>query len=173
MMHADDVLAILHMLEQRGVTVWLDGGWGVDALLGQQTRPHDDLDLVIPFDLIPTIEATLAVAGFVLTEDEKPTRFVLRDDHGRCIDFHPVIFDAQGDGLQRLQDGSDFHYPAAGFTGSGLIAQQSVRCITAAAQVLCHLGYEPDEKDVHDMYQLTTHFQLSLPAPYDVLIKEE
>lgn len=27
--------------------VWLDGGWGVDALLGRQTRPHDDMDIVI------------------------------------------------------------------------------------------------------------------------------
>src|SRR5919201_6639891 len=34
----------------KGITpkVWLDRGWGLDALLGEQTRPHDDLDLAIP-----------------------------------------------------------------------------------------------------------------------------
>jgi lincosamide nucleotidyltransferase A/C/D/E len=33
-----------------GLVVWLDGGWGVDALLGYRSRPHQDLDLVIARD---------------------------------------------------------------------------------------------------------------------------
>ena len=39
------LLAVVGLLEADGIDVWLDGGWGVDALLGQQTREHDDLDL--------------------------------------------------------------------------------------------------------------------------------
>ncbi len=50
MMQAQDVLEIVHRLEGAGVVVWLDGGWGVDALLGRQTRPHDDVDVIIFFD---------------------------------------------------------------------------------------------------------------------------
>ena len=38
------------MLQSAGVRVWLDGGWSVDALLGEQTRPHADLDLAVPAD---------------------------------------------------------------------------------------------------------------------------
>ena len=44
---AADASRILGQLEAAGLVVWLDGGWGVDALLGRQTRPHQDLDLVI------------------------------------------------------------------------------------------------------------------------------
>jgi hypothetical protein len=27
--------------------IWLDGGWGVDALVGEQTREHEDLNLIV------------------------------------------------------------------------------------------------------------------------------
>ena len=38
MMRPEDVVQIVHVLENAGIAVWFDGGWGVDALLGQQTR---------------------------------------------------------------------------------------------------------------------------------------
>src|SRR6266702_1930762 len=71
-----------------------------------------------------------------------------------------------GDGIQQLQDGRLFHYPSHGFTGTGQIENQTVRCLTAEVQVLCHLGYEPDENDYHDMFLLEKHFKIRLPAPY-------
>lgn len=45
MMTEQDVLEIVCVLEARGISVWLDGGWGVDALLGTQRRRHKDLDV--------------------------------------------------------------------------------------------------------------------------------
>ena len=42
MMNADAVVEVLAALENASVQVWLDGGWGVDALLGEQTRGHTD-----------------------------------------------------------------------------------------------------------------------------------
>lgn len=35
-MEAKDVLDVLRILDEAGVTTTLDGGWGVDALLGAQ-----------------------------------------------------------------------------------------------------------------------------------------
>jgi hypothetical protein len=32
-----DVLQVLQRLDERGVRYWVLGGWGVDALVGQQT----------------------------------------------------------------------------------------------------------------------------------------
>src|SRR6478672_2893398 len=46
-MSAEDVVAIVTRLQRAGLPVWLDGGWGVDALVRRQTRPHDDLDVVV------------------------------------------------------------------------------------------------------------------------------
>jgi lincosamide nucleotidyltransferase A/C/D/E len=40
---ATDVAEIVEWLRTAGVEVWLDGGWGVDALIGEQTREHKDL----------------------------------------------------------------------------------------------------------------------------------
>lgn len=42
-----DVLNVIKVLEAANLRVWLDGGWGVDALLGTQTRAHEDMDLVV------------------------------------------------------------------------------------------------------------------------------
>ena len=43
-MDADDVLRVIDRLASADIRVWVDGGWGVDALLGRQTRRHHDLD---------------------------------------------------------------------------------------------------------------------------------
>ena len=49
-MPAELVPEVLGALDEAGVEAWLAGGWGVDALLGEQTRPHLDLDLVFDAD---------------------------------------------------------------------------------------------------------------------------
>ena len=46
-MNADDVLEILRRLDDAGIEWWIHGGWGDDALLGRETRAHDDLDLAV------------------------------------------------------------------------------------------------------------------------------
>ena len=63
---ADDVLAVLDRLGAAGVPVWLDGGWSVDALLGRQTRPHGDVDVVLPLDRAALAIAALAGVGFTV-----------------------------------------------------------------------------------------------------------
>jgi hypothetical protein len=43
-MTASDVEGFLDLTAVLGVRVWLDGGWAVDACLGEQSRRHEDLD---------------------------------------------------------------------------------------------------------------------------------
>ncbi len=166
MMHAQDVIDIVTWLDTAGILVWLDGGWGIDALVGEQTRPHDDLDVVIALHQVRDAQDVLGQHGFVLIEDELPTRCVLRDESDRRIDFHTVTFDAEGGGVQHLQDGTSFRYPPESFRGTGQIAGQALQCLTAEVQMLCHVGYAPNSNDVHDVHLLHTHFGLDLPAPY-------
>lgn len=45
MLSIDDSRSWIDTLDTHGVPFWVDGGWGVDALLGEQTRSHRDLDL--------------------------------------------------------------------------------------------------------------------------------
>jgi hypothetical protein len=42
-----DVIEVLDALDSAGVEWWVLGGWGVDALIGEQTRAHKDLDLAV------------------------------------------------------------------------------------------------------------------------------
>jgi lincosamide nucleotidyltransferase A/C/D/E len=58
------VAAALDCLENHAITVWLDGGWGIDALVGEQTRKHDDLDLVVAEGALAAAQTALLVLGY-------------------------------------------------------------------------------------------------------------
>jgi lincosamide nucleotidyltransferase A/C/D/E len=162
---AERVLELLAVLRSSGIGATLDGGWGVDALLGRETRPHGDLDLVVALDDAPRIQEALRPLGFVLHDDERPVRFVLRRS-GEQLDFHTVRFDAEGGGVQPQPGGGSFRYPPEGFV-MGRVGGQPVRCISAPVQILCHLGYEPTDEDTHDVRQLCRAFGLPIPEAYE------
>ena len=106
-MNASDVLEVVHALHEHGVEVWLDGGWGVDALLGQQTRTHVDLDLALNRNDLQRAVRTLGQLGFIpdsAATPGLPARLVMRDAAGRQVDLHPLVFDRTGDGWQQLSD---------------------------------------------------------------------
>jgi lincosamide nucleotidyltransferase A/C/D/E len=165
----DDVLNVFDRLDAAGIEWWVDGGWGVDALLGEETRPHDDLDLVVRREAIERLAGVFP--EFTPVEEEWwPARYVLRDDAGRQIDFHPVEFDECGDGLQELADGNSGRYPAADLEGRGRIGGREVRCITPELQVRHHeyTSGRPDDIDWDDVRTLCARFGLALPPSYAV-----
>ena len=165
MMNAEDVVQVVDALEEAELRTWLDGGWGVDALLGRQTRVRHDLGRVISLDHVKTAKTALAPLGLTVEEDELPTRLVVRDGHDRSGDLHTVSFDSDGGGTQRLQDGISFRYPPKGFEGWGLVGGRHFRCLTPEVQLLVHLGYEPSDIDYRDMRLLRERFGISLPPP--------
>ena len=161
---AEDVTEIVGLLEGAGVGYWLDGGWGVDALLGEQTRRHDDLDLIIDVRQSATVQGSLD--GFrhdPTVRPGLPARLVLVDGKGRQIDVHPVYFDDAGNGWQDLSQGAWALYPASGLGGEGRIAGHLVSCLAAELQLTHHLGYPWDDHDRADMTALAARFGLSLP----------
>jgi lincosamide nucleotidyltransferase A/C/D/E len=160
----DDVLEILDALRKAGTDVWIGGGWGIDALLGRQTRHHRDLDLMHRLEQEPTVVAALGEVGFSESLNWRPVRFVVRDATGREIDLHPLAFAPDGSATQAsLEPGHPFVYPAECFT-TGTIQRSTVPCLSAEQQVYFHQGYEPTDRDRHDMARLreafgiTTHF---------------
>jgi len=150
-MAAADVIAVLDVLAGAGVASWLDGGWGVDALLERQTRPHEDVDLVIAVADIGTIIDALQRVGFAVDEDLRPVSFTMCTQDGRKVDFHPVTWDEHGGGVQAQPNNSSWTYPAEGFSGVGRVAGHPVRCLTADVQILCHAGYQLDAHDLRDL----------------------
>jgi lincosamide nucleotidyltransferase A/C/D/E len=163
-MEAAELVRILESLENAGVIAWLDGGWGVDALLGEQIREHDDVDLVVELTEAPRLIEVLGGEGYKLVAGRAPRSFVLVDAAGRQVDVHPVAFDQEGGGVYEMDDGWSWVYPARGFTGRGVVAGRSVRCLTADVQVLVHDGYELTEKDYLELRLLHDRFGVDLPS---------
>lgn len=88
-MNSEDVLSLLVLLRRAGADVWIGGGWGIDALVGERTRDHRDLDLMHRADQEPAVLAALSAAGFTEMLDQRPVRFVMTAPDGREIDLHP------------------------------------------------------------------------------------
>ena len=159
------LVELLQLLEGAEIPVWLDGGWGVDALLGTQTRTHKDIDIILPVKDVSKLQELLERKGFAFREGKPPDSFVLANGSGLEVDVHAIAFDDDGNGVYRMQNGEDWVYPAEGFTGRGLVRGVSVRCLSPTAQVLCHAhGYVPTEKDIRDMELLHNRFGVVLPS---------
>jgi lincosamide nucleotidyltransferase A/C/D/E len=155
---AEDVLDILGLL--REFDVWVAGGWGIDALVGEQTRDHRDLDLLHRREQEPALVHQLAEAGFAKMLDWRPVRFVVADGR-REIDLHPLVFVPDGSAVQAsLEPDKPFRYPADCFV-TGTIGGVAVPCLSAEQQVYFHQGYEPAERDRHDMARLRAAFGIA------------
>jgi lincosamide nucleotidyltransferase A/C/D/E len=161
-MTENDVLEIVDLFEMEGIDLCLDGGWGVDALLGEQTRPHADLDIAIEHCDAARVRALLDARGYrdVPRDDTRECNFVLGDDRGRQIDIHTYAFDSEGKHVYGVE------YPAESLTGAGSIRGRPVRCITPEWSIRFHTGYNIDANDYADVRALCRRFGIDLPEEY-------
>lgn len=166
-MIAEDVIEIYDLLTENEINVWLDGGWGVDALLEKQTRQHKDIDIVIQEKDVSKLRELLKLRGYIeiKLEQARSHNFVLGDDKGHEIDVHVVVFDDKGNGIYGPVE-KGVMYPAYSFAGKGRINSHEVKCLTAEYQVESHSGYEVKEKDIQDVSALCQRFNIKLPEKY-------
>ena len=173
---AEDVLHIYQLLADHNIPIWLTGGWGIDALLGEQTRPHKDLDVLLRLDDMVQMQGILAREGYHLKElwsenrgdtdsagNEIATAFVLHDAEGREFDAHAIRLDADGNGLPTWEESADFTIPKDDLSGVGTITGVAVQCLTPEAQKRFHTGYELPEKHREDLRLLDEKFGLAYP----------
>jgi len=164
-MKAQAVVALYRRLRVLGIPIWLDGGWGVDALLGEQTRPHDDLDIVVEERHLLRLRAALQEDGFtdVERDDTSAWNFVLGHDDGRQVDVHAIVFDATGNGIYGPA-GNGLMYPAGSLSGAGTVDGVAVQCLTAALQLASRRGRTLRDKDLQDVNALRRRFGLPRPT---------
>jgi lincosamide nucleotidyltransferase A/C/D/E len=150
---AAEVLRVLAALDAVGLRTWVAGGWGVDALVGRQTRTHRDLDLAVDITH-SSVERALSVLerlDYVVGTDWRPSRVELSAPSARWVDLHPVVFDDQGTGWQaNVDDLPPFGYPPGAFT-RGFISGVNVRCLSVTQQLIFHSGYPPRSHDLADI----------------------
>lgn len=137
----DVVLTVVEALRNADVRCWISGGWGVDALAGERTRTHRDLDLVVAAADMHQAEEILSGLGYFewyRSDSELPlfSRVVLHDHElaGRTIDLHPL--DLSGTHME--------------FT-TGRITGREVPCLSADLQVKTHSNYRKRWRDRADL----------------------
>ena len=163
---ASDVVAIVNLLATASIEYWISGGWGVDALVGHQSRQHRDLDLLVPFQQMLSVHELLLANGFAVETDWLPTRFEMVHADGRIVDVHPIRLEDNGGARLELLEGGWWLFDAEALSGRGSVNDKPVRCVSVAQQIHNHSGYDPTHKDRLDMDLLCGHFALELPAPY-------
>lgn len=163
-MNAAEVLDIVGRFSETGIKVWLDGGWGVDALLQEQTRPHTDLDVVIEERSVSRARTILEARDYkdVPRDDSRPENFVLQDAQGNQVDFHVIRFDACGNGVYGPAEAGEY-YPAHAFEAVGHIEGHTVVCLTPQYLLESRKGYPLRPKDAADVTRLCEAFGLPLP----------
>ena len=142
------VLAVLDLLAAADVRVWVAGGWGVDALLGRQTRRHCDIDLVIGDDdsSYQQVAQILTREGFRFVVASHtpgiaiPWCHVWQHDAGHKVEVLPVP-------LHEPPFAADGGQP---FT-EGTIEGRTVPCLSPGLQLLLHTGYQRRRIDHRDV----------------------
>ena len=158
MLTAAQVVDLCEALEGAGVRYWVIGGWGVDALLGRETRGHKDLDILAVRDDLAQLRGMFEQERLTVCHVWKesrwiedvgepwPTAFVAEDSIGRAIDVH--LIGAPSDGTVVQHYDNPWSFPES-FEASGTIAGRVIPCVSAAAQIRMHVGYAlPDEQQL-------------------------
>jgi lincosamide nucleotidyltransferase A/C/D/E len=133
-MKLHDVIEIVQLFDRHHIEFCVDGGWGVDALLGKQTRSHADLDIAIQHKDSLQVRALLGAQGYndVHHPDSSDFNFVLGDCLGHRIDIHTYTFDAAGNHIYGVA------YPLESLTGNGSVNRHPVKCISPEWVVKFH-----------------------------------
>ena len=163
----ESVIDLYHRLQDADIPIWLDGGWGVDALLEEQTRVHDDLDIVIEEKNLERFLKVIQSMGYIEIKkiDSCPWNFVMGHPDSLEIDVHVVNFDEFGNGIYGPKERGVF-YPAYAFEGIGKINATVLPCLTADYQLESHTGYMLRDKDFKDVAALCEKFNLKKPDVY-------
>ncbi|MEJ7771734.1 MAG: nucleotidyltransferase family protein [Geodermatophilaceae bacterium] len=163
-MSAHQAANLLRSLEGADIRCWVMGGWGVDALVGRETRDHHDLDLLVNVDDLPSLHAWLRCQGFRRLYEWDETRpvenggqywetaFVEGYEDGRELDVHAIH--VAEDGTPTLATTDPWGLPHDVLMGAGVIAGRHVSCVSGAAQVMMHHGYELPPNHLDDLAKL-------------------
>jgi lincosamide nucleotidyltransferase A/C/D/E len=162
-----DVLSVLALADGAGARLWIDGGWGVDALLGGQTREHGEPRHRTRVPASERLLEALSGHGFTAAREDGATtwNFLMQLPTGAVVDLQVIVLGADGNGVLGLPEAGNA-YPAASLTRRGRIGDRVVDCITAEWAVRFRDAYTGDARDRADVRALCRRFSLPVPAQY-------
>jgi len=154
--HTSIIRALFDAAESRGILLWLESGWAIDARLGRITREHEDIDIAFAADQEAVYRELLGALGFDRHEVMDYGFLSWRDRV--LLDSEPCV-------------AIDGEYTFKGFpSGScpiqkeGGIGGYRVRCLSWEAMYFEFLGYIHDtpreqwrEKDFQSLRLIEAH----------------
>lgn len=146
----EDLLTVIKILEEASITYWIDGGWGIDILVGKQTRTHRDIDIDFDARYTEKLLKILKAHGYEVETDWTPTRIELYNEKLGYLDIHPFIINEDGTSKQADLEGGWYEFEADYF-GSAIFEGRTIPCISVKGQKVFHTGYELREVDKHDI----------------------
>lgn len=174
-MPAEKVLTLRSDLLKLGVDPIIDGGWGIDALLGKQTREHKDLDIIIEKKDVENVRAYFANQGYKPADDESMWWHFALSDGTSEVDVFVIEITANGDGVYGPPERNMPLFPASALAGAGVIAGAKVRtlsadyrllCLTRAFGVVTKTDYAITKKDYLDLDAISKKFNLPMPEEF-------
>jgi lincosamide nucleotidyltransferase A/C/D/E len=149
----ESLIEVLDLLDSMEIHYWIEGGWGVDILLGKQNRVHRDIDVDFDGEFTKALLDKLREIGYEIVVDLSPSRIELHHPNLGYIDIHPLIINKDGSARQADLQGGWYELDAKWFSTAGFEGRV-IPCISAEAQRLFHSGYELREVDKIDMKNL-------------------
>lgn len=170
------VLEICSTLDGAGIRFCLAGGWGIDALVGRQSRRHDDVDIAIAdFDrTAPIACAALEAVGFECKERQHqpvwmPDQWALEDSANARIDLLSIDLDllerSRHEGSSLVRDLGPGPVSFDDCVVTGTVGDRHLPCLSAAVQRLFHSGFFPRQVHLVDLAALDTEDTMDGPDP--------
>ena len=158
----ESLFKLLDLLANLEITYWLDGGWGVDALYGRQTREHRDADIDYDSAHTERLLEELTRIGYVMEKEELPVRAELWHPEFGYVDIHPFDLSDPTHFKQANPQGGWWVFEREWF-GEAVFEGRKIPCISLAGQKIFHSGYELLDKDIHDLKILQAVEQVRYP----------
>ena len=146
----EDLMTVIGILENAGITYWIDGGWGVDILAGKQTRTHRDIDINSDAQYTEKLLNLLLECGYEVDTDWEPVRIELYSEKYGYLDIHPFVLNKDGTAKQADLEGGWYEFEKDLF-GNAVFEGKTIPCISVKGQKIFHSGYDLRDKDKHDI----------------------
>jgi len=150
---------VVAVTQAAGISVWLFGGWGLDARIGRITRSHGDIEFWVERIHAEQSKAVLVGAGataLVSQPPEESSEFTWDE-----VPFSTAYFDRTQDGsfAQPLGRWSDWRFPPGSFSDEpGILDGTPVQAMSVAGMLAMkeqypHLrnGRPWRQKDIDDI----------------------
>jgi 2''-aminoglycoside nucleotidyltransferase len=138
--HIEAIRMLFDEAERRGILLWLENGWAIDARVGRSTRDHEDIDVVFPGEREREYHGLISSLGYGKCEET---------DCGFLSWKDTILLDSER--VYKINGQYNFPgFPSGCFPTEkeGIIEGYAVRCVSWEAMYLEYVGYM-DETPKH------------------------